>query len=48
MLGKQKWISCSSQPTPREAKLIATERLSLFAEPKEKIILAPSLTLSRR
>ena len=35
-LGKQKWRSCSSQPTPRAAKLLAPEALSLFVEPQEK------------
>ena len=44
MLGKQKWRRCSSQPTPREAKLLAQEPLSLFSEPQEKNTLnAPSL-----
>ena len=32
MLGKQKWRSCSSQPTPRASKLLAPEPPSLFSE----------------
>ena len=36
MLGKQKWRSCSSQPTPRATKLLAPKPPSLFAEPQEK------------
>ena len=36
MLGRQKWRICSSQPTPREAKLLAPKPPSLFAEPQEK------------
>ena len=36
MLRKQKLRSCFSQPTPREAKLLALEPLSLFVEPQEK------------
>ena len=39
MLGKQKWRICSSQPTPKEAKLLSIEPYSLFVEPKEKNIL---------
>ena len=34
--GKQKWRSCSSQPTPRETKLISLEPPFLFAELQEK------------
>ena len=34
--GKQKWRSCSSQPTPRAAKLPAPEPPRLFTEPQEK------------
>ena len=36
MLGKQKWRSCSSQPTPRVTKLLAPEPSSLFIEPQEQ------------
>ena len=37
MLGKQKWrSSCSSQPTPRAAKLLDPEPLSMFVEPQEQ------------
>ena len=36
MLGKQKWRSCSSQQTPRAAKLLTWEPPSLFVEPKYK------------
>ena len=36
MLEKQKWRSCYSQPTPKEAKLLALEPSNLFAEPEEK------------
>ena len=39
MLGKQKWRIYSFQPTPKAAKLLAPESLSLFAEPKEQNIL---------
>ena len=39
MLGKQKRRIFSSQPTPRAAKLLALEPLSLFVEPQEKNIL---------
>ena len=47
MLGKQKWRSCSSQPTPRVAKLLAPEPPSLFAEPQEKKSFnAPSLAFT--
>ena len=37
-LGKKRWISCSSQPTPKAAKLLAPEPSILFAEPQEKNI----------
>ena len=33
---KQKWRSCSSQPTPTIAKLLAPKPLILLAEPQEK------------
>ena len=46
-LGKQVWRCCSSQPTPREAKLLALEPPSLFAEPQEKNLDAPSLAFHR-
>ena len=36
MLGKQKWRSCSSQPTPRAARLLSPEPSILFVEPQEK------------
>ena len=36
LLGKQKWNSHSSQPTPRAAKSLAPEPSSLFVEPQEK------------
>ena len=36
LLGKQKWNSHSSQPTPRAAKSLALEPSSLFVEPEEK------------
>ena len=37
MLEKQKWKSCSSQPTPRAAKLHSPKPPSMFVEPQEKI-----------
>ena len=36
MLGKQKQRSCSSQLTPKAAKLLVPEPPSLFAEPQEQ------------
>ena len=35
-LGKQEWICCSSQPTPKVAKLLAPEPPIMFVEPQEK------------
>ena len=36
MLGKQKWRSCFSQPTPIASKLLAPEPPIMFTEPQEK------------
>ena len=33
---KQRWNSCSTQPTPRASKLLAPKPPSLFVEPQEK------------
>ena len=47
MLGKQEWRCCSSQPTPRVAKVLALEPPSLFVEPQEKNINVSSLAFHR-
>ena len=36
MLGKQRWNSRSTQPTPRASKSLAPEPSSLFTEPQEQ------------
>ena len=45
--GKQEWRCCSSQPNPREAKLLAPELLILLAKPQEKNLNASPLAFHR-